>query len=421
MITTLLNGRQDCPCGHSHTCDISYISIKSGALQELETVCRPYHSIVLVADNHTYATCGDRVCSLLGEKIAQKIVFCPEGLLIPNEEAIDRLRQAVTEETDLIVGIGSGVINDLCKYVSYICGLPYVIVATAPSMDGYASVGAALITHNMKTTLGAHVPMAIIGDVDILKEAPMRMIQSGFGDILGKYSALNDWKLAHLINGEYFCQYVYDLVLETVKKTEALADGIQKRDSQTVKTLMEALVIVGIAMSFVGNSRPASGSEHHLSHYFEIVGILNREEYLLHGIDVAYSTVKTQQLRERLLELAAPPEHCHCHNRAAWEENIRKRYGIAAQGVVDLQDKCGYYEKDYLEIYRRRWEDIRQVLAEAPSARSISETLQIAGLDYREFEALYSEGKINDSVWFAKDLKDRYTVLWVYYSLFYRE
>jgi len=417
MIHELLKGRQGCACGQNHTCDIRYVSIRPGAVADLAPMCEEYRHILLVADNNTFATCGETVTWLLGEKLEASVIFAPKGLLIPNEEAIERIQGAVTEQTDLIVGIGSGVINDLCKYVSFTKGLPYYIVATAPSMDGYASVGAAMITQNMKTTFNGHVPSAIIGDVDILKNAPMRMIQSGFGDIIGKYSALNDWKLAKVVNGEHFCQYVYDLVMDTVVKTEALADGIQSRDPETIQTLMEALVIVGIAMSYVGNSRPASGSEHHLSHYFEIVGILRNEDYFLHGIDVAYSTVVTQQLREALLQLPQVPENTYIHDRAKWEEQIRRCYDHAADGVIALQDKCGHYEKDYLSIYREKWPEIQAILAEVPGSGKIVETLAKAGLDYGEFEPFYGKDKIEDSKWFAKDLKDRYSVLWVYFLL----
>ena len=84
-------------------------------------------------------------------------------------------------------------------------------------MDGYASVGSALILDNVKVTLNCRVPEAILADTDILKEAPMEMIQAGYGDILGKYSCLNDWKLSQVVNGEYFCQFVYDLTMEMVE------------------------------------------------------------------------------------------------------------------------------------------------------------------------------------------------------------
>ena len=417
MIHELLQGRQDCACGKNHSCDIRYVSIRPGAVADLGPICRDYHHILLVADHNTYATCGRTVAELLGEKREDSVIFTPDGLLIPNEEAIARVQERISSRTDLIVGIGSGVINDLCKYVSFTKGLPYYIVATAPSMDGYASVGAAMITRNMKTTFDGHVPAAIIGDVDILKNAPMRMIQSGFGDIIGKYSALNDWKLAKAVNGEHFCPYVYQLVMDTVKKTESLADGIRSRDPETIQTLMEALVIVGIAMSYVGNSRPASGSEHHLSHYFEIVGILRNEDYFLHGIDVAYSAVVTQQLREELLGLPEFPESTYSHCRDTWASEIRRCYDHAADGVMALQDKCGHYAKDYLSLYREKWQEIRDILSEVPSSEKIVETLARAGLDYEEFEPFYGKEKIEDSKWFAKDLKDRYSVLWVYFLL----
>lgn len=417
MIQTLLKGNNNCACGREHTCDIESVVIGRGAVRALGELCKPYSKILLVADENTYATCGDTVVELLGMQLSEKVIFPGDTLLIPNEDAIARVNSVVTEDTDLILGIGSGVINDLCKHVSYQNELRYFIVATAPSMDGYASVGAAMITENMKTTFDARVPAAIIGDVDVLKNAPMRMIQSGFGDIIGKYSALNDWKLAHCVNGEYFCKEIYQLVYDTVLKTEALADGIQTRNEEAIQTLMEALVIVGIAMSFVGNSRPASGSEHHLSHYFEIVGILNNEEYFLHGIDVAYSTIVTQKMREELLKIENLPESAYQHDATAWESEIRKRYGVAADGVIALQKKCGYYDKDYLEIYRAHWGEIREILSEVPSSEKILEILKIAGLDYAEFEALYGKQKIEDSIWFAKDLKDRYTVLWLYFLL----
>ena len=115
--------------------------------------------------------------------------------------------QLLQHEADLIIGVGSGVINDLCKHVSFKNDLAYYIVATAPSMDGYASVGAALILNGMKITLNARPPKAIIADTSVLKDAPIDMLRAGYGDIIGKYSCLNDWKLSHCVNGEYFCNY----------------------------------------------------------------------------------------------------------------------------------------------------------------------------------------------------------------------
>ena len=416
MIDTLLRGIFDCPCGHDHTCEIEAVVVKSGAVKELPRLCEKYQNILLVADTNTYATCGEYVSEALASKLGGSVIFT-DKLVIPNEASIEMIDKKITDKTDLILGIGSGVISDLCKYCSFEAKLPYFIVATAPSMDGYASVGAAMITQNMKTTFNAHVPTAIVGDVDILKDAPMDMIQSGYGDIIGKYSALNDWKLAHLINGESYCEYVNNLVYDTLKKTESLAEGIQTRDPETIKTLMEALVIVGIAMSFVGNSRPASGSEHHFSHYFEIVGILRDEPYLFHGLDVAYATIYTQRIREELLAMEEVPASVPTIARADWEAQVRKCYGKAGDGCIALQDKIGFYAKDYLSIYREKWSEIRKVLAEVPSSEDILHNLEVAGMDLKEFDDLYGAEKIEECKWLAKDLKDRYSVLWIYYLL----
>ena len=406
----------DCSCGKHHTCEIKHIHVGKGALNALPETVKDYSNILLVADQNTDAVCGAQTRQLLGDKLAQTLILHRDGVLIPNEQAIEEVEQKLTEKIDLILGVGSGVIQDLCKYVSYNHKLPYGIVCTAPSMDGYASVGAAMITDNMKVTYGCHVPEIIIGDVDILKNAPMDMIRSGYGDILGKYSCLNDWKLSAVVRDEYFCQYVYDLIYDMLLQTKDLGEKLQQRDEDAITTLMEAIIGVGIAMAYVGNSRPASGSEHHLSHYFEITGILNDEEYFMHGTDVVYSTVYTQKMREELLALEAPVARGG-HNAAQWEENIRTVYTDAAQGVIALQEKMGWYKLDRLPIYRDRWQKIRETLAEVPSCEEIKRYISSVGLDISEFEKLYSKEKIENAIWYAKDLKDRYTVLWLYYDL----
>jgi len=417
-INELLKGKTDCKCGKVHSCDIKHVIIKSGAADEVHTICGDFNSIVITADKNTFATCGERVVKSLGDKVEAVKIFDCDGFLIPNEEAIDALDAFVSDKTDLIIGIGSGVINDLCKYVSFKNDLPYYIVATAPSMDGYASVGAAMITGGMKTTFNARVPAAIIGDVDILKDAPMDMIKSGFGDIIGKYSALNDWRLAHEVIDEYICEYVYNLTYDTVLKTRALAGGIEKRDPETIKTLMEALVIVGIAMAYVDNSRPASGSEHHLSHYFEITGIVKGRDYLNHGLDVVYLTVETQTMREKIIALSKMPEETYKFDREKWIENIKNSYGVVADGVIALQDKMNYYGRGLENVYREKWDKIIEILKDTPSVAELNEILNAAGLDFEYYNKFYGRDVIDDADMFAKDLKDRYTVLWIYFTLF---
>ncbi len=415
-IKTLCEGIKNCICGKDHLCPIDYIEIGNNALPKLKDACKNYKSILLVADSNTYPACGKTVDRILGEQISSRMIFdTPDFVLIPDEKAIEAIENQLLADTDLIIGVGSGVINDLCKYVSHKNSLPYYIVATAPSMDGYASVGSALILKGMKVTLNAKPPKGIFSDTAVLAKAPFPMIQAGWGDIVGKYSCLNDWKLSALINDEYFCQKVYDLTYDTAKQVETLADGVKARDEKAVGALMEALVTVGVAMSYVGNSRPASGSEHHLSHFFEITGILENKPYFAHGIDVIYSAVATAEIREKILS-SSP--HDFCFDKNSWEEKIKSIYSSSADEVINLQDKMGWYTDADQSSVLCKIESIKSVLSEAPTKDEMLKMLDSIGLDYDEFINMYGQEKINDAVLFAKDLKDRYTVLWLYYKYF---
>ena len=419
-ISELLEGRAVCRCGKSHICPIDSVVIGKGACESLKELCKEYNDILLVADVNTFAVGGDKVVGMLGEKIGGRVIFetAKGEVLVPDEKALAAIEAEITDKTDLIIGIGSGVINDLCKHVSYNAGLRYYIVATAPSMDGYASKGAALILDGMKVTTNADVPKAIIGDVDMLKTAPMDMIRAGYGDIIGKYSCLNDWKLSHLVNGEYICEDVLSATYEEVEKMVQWAERLIKREEDAVASLMQALVAVGILMAYVGNSRPASGSEHHFSHYFEIVGIVRGEEYLPHGVDVCYSAIETAKIRKKLLAIEDISNYSYSFDREEYEKNIRRVYGPVADEVLALQNKLGWYEDDRVRIYREKWEQIKELLKECPTAEKMQELTEKIGLSYDNFKDFYGEEKIKDAYLYAKDLKDRYTVLWMYYDLF---
>jgi glycerol-1-phosphate dehydrogenase [NAD(P)+] len=273
-----------------------------------------------------------------------------------------------------------------------------------------------MILDGMKVTPSATPPMAIVADTDVLKNAPMDMIRAGYGDIIGKFSCLNDWRLAAYIRGEYFCQTVYDLVMDTAKRVRALASGIANRDGEAVTALMEALVEVGVAMAYVGNSRPASGSEHHLSHFFEITGILNGTPYLPHGTDVAYSSVLTARLRGEILR--REPARVE-FDRPAYEAAIRKAYTTISDSVIAQQDRLGWYHEDEVdEFVLTHTEGIRAILSEAPDEEEAREMVEAVGLSMDELYDTYGEAHIEEAIRYAKDLKDRYSVLWVY-GLYY--
>ncbi len=410
-IKALVNGIKNCDCGKDHLCPIKYVEISENAVSVLPECCNGYSHIMLVADENTYAVCGKNVEKVLEGRLDRILVLeNSKSVVIPDEKRVEEINSAMPKNTDLIIGVGSGVINDLCKYVSFAHSIPYYIVATAPSMDGYASAGAAMMLGGMKVTPAAAPPKGIFADISVIKNAPLEMLQAGYGDILGKYSCLNDWRLSELINGEYFCGKVYSLTADTVNALAGLAGKILARDGEAVKKLMEALVTVGIAMSYVGTSRPASGSEHHFAHFFEVTGIVHGVPYYPHGIDVLYSSYITARIREALI--ASHPAK-KAFGKETWEANIRRIYGSCADGVIALQEKLGWYERDSYDALCEKWQKICEILASAPSAEETEKYINAIGLDINGFYEFYGKQKISDAVYYAKDLKDRYSVLWL--------
>ena len=295
-----------CACGKSHKVDIQAIRVGSGVIQELPGILRDLGAshIFLVADNYTYEAAGRQVEQLLDQAglAYHKRVFQTETPLVPNEYALGSVLAAMTSQDDMLLAVGSGTLNDVTKYVSARTGIPYVIAATAPSMAGYAPTVAPTILDGFKTTLPAVYPAAIVADVDILKDAPMPMLTAGFGDIIGKFTSLADWRLSHQLNGEYYCPEVAGVIEAAVETCAANAQALAQREPQAIQAVTEALILSGLAMGMVGVSRPASGAEHQMAHYWEMDALRRGEEHPLHGNAVGVGTVLAASLYEMAAE-----------------------------------------------------------------------------------------------------------------------
>jgi glycerol-1-phosphate dehydrogenase [NAD(P)+] len=415
-LNDLINQDLVCACGRTHRCNIKAVRIGAGVLAELPHLTDAKR-ILLLSDQNTDALCGNRVRALLGDRLAAALCYqTGSELLVPDESAVAKAEALMTDAVDMVLGIGSGVINDICKYVSFAHGIPCGIIATAPSMDGFASSGAAMIFEGMKVTFTTHAPDLILGDTDLLCTAPADMIAAGFADIIGKYSALNDWKLSHLVNGEYLCPFVYDLVMEKTNEVRDLAPALLRKDPAAVATLTEILVMIGVCLTLLSTTRPGSGSEHHLSHYFEITGLILNRPYFLHGTDVGYSTVVTAAMRERIRSIKTPVFHPVSGDKrlAAY----RRIYQNRAREVAELQRDAGRYEKDMTPVYTEKWQHVLDILSECPTAAEIEQMLLSVGFDLAAFEGMYGADRIADGKLWGKDLKDRYSVLWLYFDLF---
>lgn len=318
----------DCSCGKKHRVDIKHIYVGENVYNRILDVAKEIlpKEILLVSDNNTYKALGKCVENELtesGYKI-NNIILVSDGDLIPDEKAIGRVLVEVNNETELIVAVGSGSINDICRIISAKTHIPYVIMGTAPSMDGYASTVSPLIIDGAKVTYPGTNPYAIIADSNIMKDAPFEMICAGFGDILGKYTALSDWRLSNTIHDEYFCDTTEKLVRNAMYKCFENIEGAVKREVKAIEYISEALILSGIAMTLSGNSRPASGAEHHLSHYWEIDKLSRKLEHPLHGNSVGVGTVISAWLYKKF--------------------NIEERFGIetpVSEIIINLLNSIG--------------------------------------------------------------------------------
>ena len=298
----------DCSCGKHHNFSVHDMSIRKGAIEDLPKMAEPFKDgkILVVFDNHTYEVAGKRAVELLienGFNVKELLFDTGDDILIPDEKTLGRIVQEQDLDTSLMVAVGSGVINDSVKFVTSRSGLPYIIVATAPSMDGYVADGAPIFSQGYKYSPVAHLTYGLVGDTDILKTAPQDLIQAGYGDVVGKITAIADWDLAVKANNDYRCDTCVTLVNRALDKCFAKAEGLKDRDPESLGALLEALTLTGVAMALVNISRPASGAEHMLSHFWEMDYIARGLNPNHHGIQVGVATPIIARFFEELADI----------------------------------------------------------------------------------------------------------------------
>lgn len=329
-------------------------------------------------------------------------------------------------DADLMIGVGTGSITDMTRFSSFRLGLPCFTVATGAPMDGFAASIGILNVNGLKLTLPAHCTEVIIGDTDILRTAPYRMTVAGFGDLIGKLNCLNDWELGRIVNDEHYCPQIAALVRGCVEDILRKAPRIRERDPEVLGDVMRGLVLSGAAISLYGNSRPASGAEHHMSHYWEVVNEQSGTEGAMHGEQVAVGTVLMLTLAEELLHEGAPDfeaarAFARIYDEAAWEKEIRRAYGGAAGEILALERsarKNAVPERlRRIDSMQAHWAEIRARLETLPSAASLAELLREIGCPCTPREIGVDASVLRDTFLYCKEVRARYTLLQLVYDL----
>lgn len=421
-----LNQEFSCTCGRTHKAALQQVHIGSRALEELPRFVKTsgFRRLFLVSDPITYQAAGKQCEALLSQaKISYQMAQLQH--LGFDEATLGELLIKMPADCDLCVAVGSGTVNDITRFLSYKTGRPFMTVATAPSMDGYASSVAALHANHLKVTLDAHTPLAIIGDTEILRNAPYGMIAAGLGDLLGKFTCLCDWKISRIVNGEHQCDQIVALMESNVEHVLQNAHKAKDRDPEVIGSIMNGLVLAGVAMSLYGNSRPASGCEHHTSHFWEMLFEQRGMTPALHGTQVGVGTVLMLKLAEKLL--AAPLDFAAARRAAAaydantWKQQIRSVYGPAAEGIIAIEASA---QKNAIpgrltriDAIEKNWPQICSHLKALPASETVAELLRSLSSPALPQEIGVDAALMKHTFLYCKEVRNRYTMLQMLWDL----
>ena len=415
-------GSEQCVCGKVHDVAIDNVVFGKGASSRIPEFIKKYNcqKPFLLADRTTFTAAGNKVCDILktNEISYSKYVFQNDHLE-PNEESVGSAVMHFDTTCDIIIGIGSGVINDIGKILSNISGRKYIIVGTAPSMDGYASATSSMSMDGLKVSLSSRCADVIIGDTDILKSAPDHMLKAGLGDMLAKYVSITEWRIAHVITGEYYCERVAELIRSALKKCVDNAEGLLKREDKAIEAVFEGLVIGGIAMAYAGVSRPASGVEHYFSHVWDMRGLEFGTRVDLHGIQCAMATFWAIKLYGAIRKATPDYEKAKTYVDAfsfdAWKETLRSFLGNSAEAMITLEAKEHKYDKKThparFAVISENWDAILKIMdEELPTIEKISEILDTIGIS-TDLQTIGVDREIAILTFkSSKDIRDKYVL-----------
>jgi len=367
------------------------VTIDEHAVEHLVEFCREHDltKLFLVADKHTFAAQGQAVESALraaGFDLKQ-IIFTNEEVIADATHVFDVLI-AAGGETRTYIAVGSGTLTDITRFASHRTHSHFLSVPTAPSVDGFASIGAPLIIHGVKVSVYCQAPYAIFADINTLAHAPQTMIAAGFGDMLGKLTSIADWRLGRLLWNEPYDEAIAQRTLDAVQICIDNVDGIGQSEPQAISRLFDALLESGYCMLDFGESRPASGAEHHTSHYWEMKLLREGRPAILHGAKVGVATVMVAELYDRVRALSRE-QVSDLLEAATWptrdEEiaHIRAAYGDLADDVIGDHKAFLTLAPEQTEALKRaildHWDEIQAIAAQVPPAATVADLLRRAG------------------------------------------
>ena len=415
-------GSYECSCGKIHSPGVAKVIIEKGAVRKLPSLLeeigakKPF----LLSGCDTFRAAGDAVCSVLeeaGYSYADHVF--PVSPVKPTEYTVGSALMHFDYSCDVIVSIGSGVINDTAKMLARATGLKYINVATAPSMDGFVSGTSSMDRDGLKVSLPSRAAWCVVGDLDILCHAPMHLLLAGVGDMLAKITSLAEWKLASIIVGEDYCDVTAALVQRALNQGTEQAQKLLQRDPEAVRSVMEGLVIAGIAMNYAGVSRPASGTEHYFSHIWDMRSLAfegARSE--LHGIQAGLGTLYTLMAYHTFLEGNYRPDRekamAFVRNFSLddWNRQLLSFIGPGSEAMIEGEKREHKYSPEKHEarfsIIDQNWDLIIDTIKTLPSPEELRALMESIGFPTSASVIGYTDEQVKTTFRMTKDIRDKY-------------
>ena len=354
-----------CVCGRDHELETKKVVVEYGAINNFER----YMADVGLAGKKR-AVIYDTVIYKLteGKHIAadQEIVLEANGLRA--EDTVIEEMMKKLDKPEVIVAYGAGTIMDFGRYPAYKLGIPFVAVPTLASSDGFTANICSAILNGQKKSTPMCAPVLVVADLDIIKGAPARLVASGINDILSKYISLLDWKVSHLVAGEYYCPMVADLAqeaLDIMRKAadEYMATGVADHEAMTMAQMKS-----GLTMQLLNHSRAASGAEHLMAHLVEMQPPRFENAEGIHGECVGVGTFACIKEYHRLASLPTPKAKPFEPLSEQW---IREKFGDRlAPGIIKENENDVLATFDPQNIVDH-WDETRAMINELPSVEEM--------------------------------------------------
>lgn len=364
-----------CPCGREHKTSVRDVRIGTGLVHHTGKILKDNSfsdTILLVADKNTLEAASGIIESLEGFNV-ETLIY--DFIRVADMKHVEEIENLIKDRDISILSVGTGSVNDPCRLAAARQNKKLCIFGTAPSMDGFASDSSPIVKDGFKSSYQAKSPEVIIGDTKILANAPNYLKSSGFGDMLAKYVGLIDWQISALLSGEYYCERVAELTRNAVDMLMDIPHLVTVNDEETAGKIFESLLMTGIAMSFVKNSRPASGSEHIVAHLIECLQLPDGIIPNFHGEDVGVCTLEMLKFYNCLAEYTGA---VGCKENVDWDEVFRV-YGNMAENVRELNFPDNIVDTVDIDRIGECWEQIRAIIRSVPSYEECLDAMKKAG------------------------------------------